>query len=71
MSNHHLTTIAGAATLLVHPVHEAAEFEARLAGWQAGEPIKWAELMAAWVELPTTPVTRTLMLRLILGLIEK
>ncbi len=60
-----------AAVVAVPIRHEAAEFEALLAEWQAGEAVEWAELMAAWVEMPAAPVTRLLVLRLIMALIEK
>jgi hypothetical protein len=71
MTNDPLTMIDEAVTLFAHPVPEAVEFEMRLAAWQAGAPLTWAELMVAWVELPTAPVSRVLVLRLIMGLIEK
>ena len=71
MNHKHLIMIDEVVTLLVHPVHETTKFETLLTEWQPGGPAEWAELMAAWLEMPTAPVSRTLVLRLILGLIEK
>ncbi len=68
--NKQVITDKGAALPFVYPLHEAAEFEARLAEWEAGVPMQWAELMTAWVEMSTAPVSRSLVLRLIMGLIE-
>ena len=71
MINDQVTMFDEAVTLFAPPTQEAVEFERRLAAWQAGEPLEWAELMAAWVEMSTTPVSRGLVLRLVIGLIER
>ncbi len=70
MTHDRLTMTSQTVTLLAHPLPATAEFEMRLAAWQADESLTWAELMAAWVELPTAPVSRVLVLRLIMKLIE-
>ncbi len=69
--SHQMTMFDELLTWAAPLADEAAEFEACLASWQAGEPLAWAELMAAWVKLPTAPVSRLLVLRLIMGLMEK
>lgn len=36
----------------------ARPFDALLRAWQRGEEVTWADLMAAWVNAPTAPVTK-------------
>jgi hypothetical protein len=43
----------------------AAQFDKLLKGWQRGEDVAWADLMAAWVKAPTAPVTQETVLKII------
>jgi len=58
----------GNLTLTTGPIKRAKsakKFEKLLAAWQRGEEVAWADLLAAWIKLPTAPKTRETVLKLI------
>jgi len=52
-------------TIKIKHAKSAKKFKKSLSAWQRGEDIDWADLMAAWIKTPTTPLTKETVLKLI------
>jgi len=52
-------------TIKIKRAKSAKKFEKLLAAWQRGDDIVWADLLAAWIKLPTAPKTQETVLKLI------
>ena len=61
MSKLTLTT----GTITIKRAKSAKKFEKLLSAWQRGEEVAWADLLAAWIKLPTAPKTQETVLKLI------
>jgi hypothetical protein len=57
-------------TIKIKRAKSAKKFEKLLTAWQHGEEVAWADLLAAWIKLPTAPRTKETVLKLI-GCLER